>query len=126
MHSFKSGLFTLIFAALLPVQFASADMSGMTPPSMPTTGVTNTANMVNSTATDAASTLQNKKDSLAAKALVNINTASKEDLAKLPGIGDKRADAIIQARPFKSPEDLMKVKGIKEGLYNKLKSHITI
>ena len=55
---------------------------------------------------------------------ININTASKEDIARLPGIGEKKAQAIIKARPFKTPEDLMKVKGIKKGIYNKIKDHI--
>src|SRR3954467_4518021 len=36
---------------------------------------------------------------------ININTASQADLEKLPGIGPKRAEAIIAARPFQRPED---------------------
>ena len=46
-------------------------------------------------------------------AAVNVNTALKVDLQKLPGIGAKMADAIIAARPFKDEADLVKrVKGI--------------
>ena len=46
-------------------------------------------------------------------AAVNVNTALKADLVKIPGIGAKVADAIIAARPFKDEADLVKkVKGI--------------
>ena len=57
---------------------------------------------------------------------ININTASLEDLDKLPDVGPVKAQAIIEGRPYKSPEDIMKVKGIKEGIYDKIKDHITV
>jgi competence protein ComEA len=57
---------------------------------------------------------------------VNINTASKEELDVLPGIGPVRAQAIIDARPFKSIEDIMTVKGIKEVEFSKIKDMITV
>jgi competence protein ComEA len=57
---------------------------------------------------------------------VNINTASKEVLDALPGIGPARAQAIIEARPFKTIEDVMKVKGIKEFEFNEIKALITV
>nr|WP_300824768.1 helix-hairpin-helix domain-containing protein [uncultured Schaedlerella sp.] len=61
---------------------------------------------------------------------VNINTASREELKTLNGIGDTRAGSIVVYResngPFGSIEDLMKVEGIKEGVFNKLKDDITV
>ncbi len=52
-------------------------------------------------------------------AAVNINSATKEQLEALNGIGPVKAQAIIDYRkkngPFKSLEDVMKVEGIKEG-----------
>jgi len=57
---------------------------------------------------------------------VNINTAPKEKLDALPGIGPVKAQAIIDGRPFTKPEDIMKVKGIKQGEYNKIKDTITV
>ena len=57
---------------------------------------------------------------------VDINTAAKDDLDALPGIGPIKAQAIIEARPFKTIEDVMKVKGIKEGEFSKIKDLITV
>jgi len=57
---------------------------------------------------------------------VNINTASKEQLDALPEIGPTKAQAIIDGRPYQKPEDIMKVKGIKEGTYSKIKDYITV
>ncbi len=57
---------------------------------------------------------------------VNLNTASKEELDTLPGIGPVRAEAIIEGRPFKTIEDVMKVKGIKDGEFAKIKDLITV
>jgi competence protein ComEA len=58
-------------------------------------------------------------------AKVNINTASKEQLEALPGIGPVKAQAIIDNRPYSTPEDVMKVNGIKQGTYDKIRDQIT-
>lgn len=61
---------------------------------------------------------------------VNINRASKETLMTLPGIGEAKADAILAYRQaegdFESPEALMNVPGIKEGVFAKIKDRISI
>jgi len=57
---------------------------------------------------------------------VNINSAPKEKLDALPGIGPVKAQAIIDGRPYAKPEDIMKVKGIKQGEYSKIKDIITV
>lgn len=61
--------------------------------------------------------------------LININTASIDELLTLNGIGESKALAIIEYRKinkFTKIEDLMNVSGIGEALYNKVKDSITI
>ncbi len=63
-----------------------------------------------------------------ALAAININKADKETLATLTGIGDVKAEAIIEYRkdhPFKNVEDLQNVKGIGPKIYNKISKEIT-
>ena len=61
---------------------------------------------------------------------VNINTAELAELTTLPGIGESRAKDILAYREangdFTKIEDLMKVPGIKEGTFNKLKDLIKV
>ena len=57
---------------------------------------------------------------------VNINKASKEELDKLWGIGGVKSEAIIEGRPYEKIEDIMKVKGIKAGEFEKIKDQITV
>lgn len=61
---------------------------------------------------------------------VNLNTATKEELMTLSGVGESRADSIIAYREengrFQNTEELMQISGIKEGLYNKIKDNITV
>ena len=60
---------------------------------------------------------------------VNLNTAGPEELDTLPGIGPALADRIIEYRqkngPFQRPEDLKKVSGIGDKVYENLKERIT-
>ncbi len=60
---------------------------------------------------------------------VNINTASKEELMKLPGVGASTADAIITERKkgkFKSIQDLKRISGIGDKKFEKLEPHIRV
>lgn len=61
---------------------------------------------------------------------ININTAEKEELMTLTGVGEAKAQSIIAYREehggFQSIEELMQIEGIKEGVFNKIKEDITI
>ncbi len=56
---------------------------------------------------------------------VDLNTASKQDIAALPGIGPHYAQTIIDARPFTSKEDLLRKKTIPEATYDKIKDRVS-
>ncbi|MCI0710557.1 MAG: helix-hairpin-helix domain-containing protein [Chloroflexi bacterium] len=62
--------------------------------------------------------------------IVNINTATAEELETLPGIGETRANDIIAYReangPFATVEDLLNVSGIGEGTLENLQEFITV
>lgn len=61
---------------------------------------------------------------------VNLNTATMEELMTLPGIGEVRARSILAFRKengsFRRIEDLLKVEGIKKGIFQKLESMIAV
>ena len=61
---------------------------------------------------------------------VNLNTAGKEELMTLSGIGESRADAIIAYReangPFGSIEEIMNIEGIKEKMFEKIRGSIEV
>ncbi|MGH7091476.1 MAG: ComEA family DNA-binding protein [Stellaceae bacterium] len=56
--------------------------------------------------------------------LIDINSASARELDKLPGIGPKRAEAIIAHRPYKSKDELAERKVVPESVYSGIKNRI--
>ena len=72
----------------------------------------------------------NTVNSLENNQKVNINTATKEELMKLSNIGESKAEKIIDYRTangnFNSIEDIKKVSGIGDKLYDSIKKNITV
>ena len=57
-------------------------------------------------------------------AVVDINSASAEELDALPGIGKARSEAIVKGRPYKGKDDLVNRKIIPANVYNQIKDRI--
>ncbi len=88
--------------------------------------------------TTTTSTIKNKNDALITNktesnntynGLVNINTASKDELMTISGIGESKANSIIEYRSknkFESIEDIMNVPGIGEKFFEQIKNYITV
>ena len=67
---------------------------------------------------------------IAAQGVINVNTATKEELMMLPGIGEKTASAIAAYRkgngPFKTIDDMTKIKGISKKKLDKLRPSLVL
>ena len=56
--------------------------------------------------------------------LVDLNSASKDELDALPGIGSVRADAIIKGRPYKGKDELLRRKVLPSNIYDGIKDRV--
>jgi len=85
---------------------------------------------LSATALSAQSKTPAPKTAATAAAPVNLNTATAEQLATIPGVGPKMAERIIDYRQknggFKKVEDLMNVSGVGEKSFLKMKPLITV
>ncbi len=59
-----------------------------------------------------------------AAAAIDLNSASRDDLMTLDGIGEVRAEAIIRARPFKAKTELVERRLIPEAVYDKIADRV--
>ncbi|HSM91561.1 MAG TPA: helix-hairpin-helix domain-containing protein [Anaeromyxobacteraceae bacterium] len=60
---------------------------------------------------------------------IDLNRASAAELMRLPGVGQKRAQAILAARaksPFRKPDDVLTVKGLGPAWYARVKGWVTV
>lgn len=65
-----------------------------------------------------------KKSTKASSKKIDVNSASKEELAALPGIGDATAQKIIDGRPYKTKRDLLTKNIVTNDEYDKIKDQI--
>lgn len=75
------------------------------------------------------STNRQRPAATAQTGLVNINTATLDELMAVPGIGPKTANRILERRvtePFKSVKELMKIRGVTMPNYELMKENISV
>jgi competence protein ComEA len=117
----------LVFAVVsLAAALASGPILAQTPQTgSATTAKPTTAKPAASAATPAAPAATTATKTTTEKgALVDLNTASKEELDALPGIGSVRADAIIKGRPYKGKDELHRKKIIPMNVYEGIKDRV--
>lgn len=116
---------TLDFASLLLTSLLLAFLAGCTTPQNPDQIRERTANATATVKADTKAIAEGIKDGLG-KNTVDLNSATKADLMKLPGITDARAERIMASRPYNEPSDLVSKKVLTHGEYDQIASRVTV
>jgi competence protein ComEA len=120
-----SVLATLAFAlAIAPMALAQGGTTTTTETKTPAPSKAITSAPAKSMSTTSTKT-STMKSKAAAKPALDINSATKEELEKVPGIGDATADKILAGRPFKSKSELVAKGIVTRAQYAKLRAHVT-
>ena len=85
-----------------------------------------TANATATVKSDTKAIAEGIKEGLGKSTSVDINSANKEELMKLPGITEARAERIMASRPYDQASDLLTKKILTRGEYDQIASRITV
>jgi DNA uptake protein ComE-like DNA-binding protein len=114
-----SGIRSILIASVLALGIGLAPIAQAetpsTAPAKATTAPTPTSHTKSTSSKSSKST-----------AHIDLNSASREQLMTLPGIDEASADKIVQARPFKSKDELHSKGIVSKAEYDKLASHVTV
>ena len=129
MKRLTTVLALVVFASTLTAFASHASTTAKSAPHIQAAGAAGAATAAPATdakpaAKSAAKKSSAKKMAPAAHEMVDLNTASKEDLMKLPGIGDAIADKIVAGRPFTSKLELVKKGIVNKATYAKIKGWV--
>ncbi len=75
---------------------------------------------------DSKAVAQGIKEGLSSKRSIDLNKASKEDLASLPGVTERQADRIIAERPFANTHQLVTRRILSEDEYSKIQDRVIV
>ena len=75
---------------------------------------------------DSKAIAQGVKEGLSNKRTVDLNKASKDDLASLPGITGSQADRIIAERPYANPHQLVTRRILSEDAYSQIQDRVVV
>ncbi len=122
MNRKNSLVVSLVLAGLLALPlFAAAQGSTQSPAK----AQASSAGATSTEASVASTTPTTKMHSHHATSMkVDINSASKEELMKVPGIGEATADKIVAARPFTAKNELVAKKIVTRSQYAKISAHV--
>jgi DNA uptake protein ComE-like DNA-binding protein len=104
----KEATMTRVLVVLLAVLFLASGVAAQTTKDAPKAGAKADAKKADS-----------KKHEL-----VDLNSATAEQLQEIPGIGDAYSKKIVDNRPYKRKDDLVKKKVVPQATYDKIKDHI--
>ncbi|WP_148210107.1 ComEA family DNA-binding protein [Candidatus Korobacter versatilis] len=110
----------IVLALLLILPFVACNQ-----PQSPDQIREKTANATAAVKADTKAVADGLKEGLGKNTSVNINSATKDELMKLPGVTDARADRIMAARPYDTTDELVSKKVLTKGEYDQIANRIT-